>query len=474
MPLPLGTTFIRPFSGYQYPKKKRRWALPARQIFTYTVTVTDTVTLSQSIISQGIYNRALSDSITLSQSLGSQGIYNRALSNDVSIAQIVFKVGKITTLSLSHDVTLVPTIRLGKIVQFKLSDSVSTSTLMHQLANVVHSVSITDAIVLKRVLKRSVSHNVSITEGPFVNSPRVLFVTHNVAVTDFYAPYLATFRFLVSDSVTLADSISERLGTYRATVIDTVTIGQFIRQIGALYFFTVTDTVSIVSKVNRQYLVSLHNDVALFPVIAKHREITRTVVTSLSGSTDFARDTNFSIITQLNLTSIFSHAGSTYHRGFETDITLNQTFNNILFIPNPGPHGVVSGVNIVYGYLTLLESPVGTIVLPLPELNDSQKHNDSVQLKRSMSGRISAYVKKSTTQILTYTWLLDYTKALEFKQWALTSFSQNITLTNWKGEIWYGRILNDDLGLKAETKYAGPARQKTSVTLQFEGIKING
>jgi len=196
--------------------------------------------------------------------------------------------------------------------------------------------------------------------------------------------------------------------------------------------------------------------------------------TELDVISNFNRDIVYSITTNLIETSEWDRVVE-YNRSLDTQIEVkNNRFDAMLVIHTQGPHPVVSGVNYIYGYLVLLESVYGSIVLPIPELNDSIKQNDSIDVKRSMNGILSAYIKRSTTKIISYTWLLDYPKALELKQWALTNFSEKLTLTNWKGETWVGKIISENISLQTISKYAGNPRQKTSVTIEFEGIKTNG
>lgn len=476
MPLPLGTTFPRPFSGYRLPKKKSRFPLPTRPgPRVYVVSVVDSVTISDSIRVGRNVQFFVNQSVSISDSIAKTRSYSFSLSDSVTTSQIVFKLGKITTLTVEHDVTVVQTIKLNKIVQFRLTDTVTTAQVARQDQSVQHSVTITDSIRLNRVLNRAFVDNVAITQGPFVNSPRVFSVYDNVSIIDTFSARLATFRFNITDNVTIDDSLTERLGTYRVSMSDSVTISEFIRQIGAIYRYSLADSVSVVSQVNRQVALNVVHDVALFQVFSKHREVTRTITTALTDTDNFGRDASYTLTTQLNLTSEFTRS-VIYNRTLVELATPTSNFDALLFIPNPGPHPVVSGINIVYGYMTLLESPYGTVVLPIPELNDSHRNNDSVDIKRSMSGKLTSYVKRSNREILTYTWMLDYPKALELKLWALNNknFAQPITLTNWKGEVWSVSIISDDLSLRAETKYQGYARQKTSVTLQFEGVKIYG
>lgn len=472
----LGQSLPRPFSGYKYPKKKRRFVLPKRAPQSLNQSVSHGVTVTQSISSPKWVYRSVTQTVSASQSIVGGRVYLKSLSHSVTVTSTLSGTTRTPVhyiVSVSHDVTVSERLRPNSIRHLAVSHTVTATGNIKQGQYLSHTVTVTQSIQLQRILKRSVIHNVAVSDSPFINSPRALTVFHNVSVFDSFNTRLSTFRVSVTDNVTVTELIQYRNATYHLSVVHNVSTSHVARVIGAVYFKNLSDTVTVGHRVNLGYKVSVTHDVNVYHTYNAKRYITRTLTTNLSPTQNFSRDITYSLTTMLHEASIWSRQ-ILVTRDFTTLIESKNNYDGVLFIQNPGPHPVVSGVNYVYGFLTLLETQYGTIVLPVPELNDSLKHNDKVSVKRTMSGVLKAYVKKGATTILTYTWLLDYVKALELKQWAITNFSEQMTLTNWKGEVWYGKIISDDLTLTAVSKYQGNPRQKTSVTIQFEGIKVNG
>lgn len=449
----LGQSFARPFAGYPYPKKKRRPYVPLQL--------------------KGDNTHVITDSITISQTIQANQTKFLTISQTVTASQLIVKLGTTHLVTISHDVTTADSIRVGKNLHLTVSDSVVSSQSFKQLGIIIHNVTISQAISVTKILSRLLTDNIIVTQLPFINSPRQITLYHNVSVLDYNITRSGTYRQNVTDTVTVQDIIVPRLATFHLNIIDSVVTSQFVRRINAVYNLALVQSVTTNQRINLQYSESVSHDINIFHTYSRKRYVTGSITTTSTITNSFDRNIVYLISTSLTEVSNFDRTIS-ISRALTDSNFEKSTFGTVLFVTSQGPHPVVSGVPISYGYLTLLESQYGSIVLPVPELNDSTKHNDKIDLKRSMSGNLSAYVKKSTTIILSYTWLLDYPKALELKNWAFANFSERITLTNWKGEIYVGKIISDDLTLKAETKYAGNARQKTSVTVDFEGIKING
>jgi hypothetical protein len=119
-----------------------------------------------------------------------------------------------------------------------------------------------------------------------------------------------------------------------------------------------------------------------------------------------------------------------------------------------------------------LVSRKGAIALPVAELGDTDATNDVVTVKRTMTGIFYTYVKTTKTRTLNYEFVLDRAKALELRAFVLASQSELITLTNWKGEVYAGNLLSNPVTLTTAGRYRG-AREKVTVTLQFEGVRLN-
>jgi len=114
------------------------------------------------------------------------------------------------------------------------------------------------------------------------------------------------------------------------------------------------------------------------------------------------------------------------------------------------------------------------ITLPLPELGDSIRANVTINLKRSMTGIVRTYVKKSPTNIISYSWILSYPQALALKTWYGDNNHGELEIYNWKGEKWSVKIVSNELTLDNVGKYQGRDYGKTEVSLQFEGTKLIG
>jgi hypothetical protein len=120
----------------------------------------------------------------------------------------------------------------------------------------------------------------------------------------------------------------------------------------------------------------------------------------------------------------------------------------------------------------VLTSKKGAIALPVPELGDTDASNDVVTVKRTMTGIFYTYVKTTKTRTLSYDFVLDRARALELRAFVLASQSELITLTNWKGEVYAGNLLSNPVVLTTAGRYRG-AREKVTVSLQFEGVRLN-
>lgn len=117
--------------------------------------------------------------------------------------------------------------------------------------------------------------------------------------------------------------------------------------------------------------------------------------------------------------------------------------------------------------------PDRVIVLPCPQLGDSQSYSGTLNLKRSMTGNTITYVRRSRFNHLKYSWWLGRQKSLELEDFILNFSDQFVTLYNWKGETWVGYITNSPYEFVAKERYQ-PTGERIEVTLDFEVVKVGG
>jgi hypothetical protein len=89
---------------------------------------------------------------------------------------------------------------------------------------------------------------------------------------------------------------------------------------------------------------------------------------------------------------------------------------------------------------------------------------------------VYTYVKRTDLRRLVYTFALRENKALELRNFVTKNLSKPVTLTNWKGESWFGYIMTNPTDLDHKERWAGNCDIKTGqemveVKLEFEGVK---
>lgn len=175
---------------------------------------------------------------------------------------------------------------------------------------------------------------------------------------------------------------------------------------------------------------------------------------------------------------------SVFHRTATDTLVFNP--NKIIQLPlfgqqasvqPPGQFGYAFQSAYVYKIgakcTVILSVPQRSIVLPCPQLGDTQAYTGSMTLKRTMTGDTLTYVKKSKTNKLKYLFWLGRQKGLELRDFLIAHNSQVITLVNWKGETWYGFLTSNPFDLVTAERWQNTG-ERVDVTLEFEGIKIGG
>lgn len=126
---------------------------------------------------------------------------------------------------------------------------------------------------------------------------------------------------------------------------------------------------------------------------------------------------------------------------------------------------------------TVLTGATRTIILPNPEFSDAESNTGNFSLRRGMAGKVYTYVKKTDFRKLNYTFHIGRTKAKELMDFLIENNTNVITLNNFKGETWFVYIISNPNDLTTQGRFASSCnpdrdREKVSVTLEFEGVKI--
>jgi hypothetical protein len=446
-----GHSYPRNFTGERYPEKKRRFVLVRPTVFTYN----------------------FADTLTLTDQFDSNRILYRLIEHTLTFSQAISKEGSVYFISIEQDIVFDQIIKNNAVRYYEIIDTATfTDTTENMATNISQTITFSDEVTFYRILNRSFSDTVTFTGDAFVNSPRLININDVLSFFDDYDARNATRRYTFSDTITLGQAVVGRPGTYHYSLSDTLTLTQVTRVFGLVYEFSFSDTITFNQRVNSQYAYTIFDEITFFqsanPVNRFiERDFSDTIIVDEAHTKILEHPRTFSDL--LELDELFNRQIDVTI-GFSDELDLREQLSAVI-LTDDTTHPIVTSIPILYTNQMSIRSPLGMIVLPPPELNDSEKTGNEVNIRRSISGVTRSFVKRSNTRLLSYTWFLDYNKSLELRQFFVDNHTEPLVIENWKGEIWHVRLITTEIAATSQ-KAAGKARQIDSITLEFEGKRL--
>jgi len=121
-------------------------------------------------------------------------------------------------------------------------------------------------------------------------------------------------------------------------------------------------------------------------------------------------------------------------------------------------------------------APITTMIMPNPQLENTEGRDISANFKLSIDGTRSTYVKSSDRKTLTFTWEdLGRGKLVEIQEFFKLYVGDSIKLTDFRGDQW-NVIFGEnpiDVSINSRSYNSGGGRKESgSVTLEFLGAQI--
>jgi hypothetical protein len=164
-----------------------------------------------------------------------------------------------------------------------------------------------------------------------------------------------------------------------------------------------------------------------------------------------------------------------YSRTIEDTLVFKHSFNKYIGLPGQ-PFANIPEVQVTVvnrHCLTILQSGNSAIVLPCPEFGDLEAGTSNINIKRAMDGTRYVYKRTSPTNRLSYSFVIDRLKAKELRLFILNYNSSVLRLQNFKGELWSVVLTNNPFSFVEEGYWAEPRGNKCTITLEFEGVRLN-
>jgi hypothetical protein len=459
---------------------------------SFTLSMLQTITTAQVIVAPADRPQSLTQGVILSQSLArnfvatvSQGV---TVTDDIDFLRgLVYSRSVTQSFATYQDVSR----RLDKLMT--VTQGITMSDLpQSDLTTVRHTFTISQTIVVNKIITLRLTQNLTTTQDPFVNSPRLFALFDNVTATQTATGRNSTNRQVYAQSFVVTQSQTGRIGTFRVTVSQSFTTSQQLFRRDAIIRVTLVDSTTFTQRVNTLWPKRVEQDINLLESIVRNRHVYRTWSIEVSVTHDFEKQRYIPrsiatiLVTEdtLDRQVIWTRSvGESLNE--QSDIIVSARFAPPAFyLPaiSGGPpafgsstprRGPITGV-VPVADLVRLDSGSSVILLPVPQLQNTLGDAAEITTKRTISGLPLSYKKTTGQQIFTYTFWLDLVKAYELRDWIKANGAKVITLTNWRGEAWRGNITTDQPQLTSETLRKGSGLEKVVVTLSFQGVKLYG
>lgn len=174
----------------------------------------------------------------------------------------------------------------------------------------------------------------------------------------------------------------------------------------------------------------------------------------------------------LTIAESYGSANVFYRSGADTLSIVEGGFKNVggvdVFVPGY-VHTILPASGIRY---TVLEGVSRSVVLPNPLFGDTEANGDALSVFRTQTNRRVVTVKRQDARTLAYQFAVTRQKAIELREFIRTEIDNRITLRNWKGEIWYGNIINNPFTLTATGRW-GPCTERVEVELELKAVRTH-
>lgn len=120
--------------------------------------------------------------------------------------------------------------------------------------------------------------------------------------------------------------------------------------------------------------------------------------------------------------------------------------------------------------------PITTLLMPNPELENTEGQDLSLQLRRAIDGTRSTYVKSSDRKSLSFTWNdLGRGKLVEVEEFYKLYAGDHVLLTDFRDDVWDLIFNENPISVQMTSRsanFGGPRQESGSLTLELLGVKI--
>jgi hypothetical protein len=378
-----------------------------------------------------------------------------------------------TQFSVTNTLSLSQTVALNKSVQQTLSNTFALSQTSRGFNGTKinnQTITFNSIVAAAKVYNRTLTHTLIYNQNASVSQIRTSFNTiafsQSVTVQQYKGANTAlifaqalTLQYnphneRISQILTLTQSLSAgralpRPASNTFAVTGTATVIR-VRSfsVGNVIVFQNFGSTTKILKPNNSFVIS--------QAVVQHRIINRAVGNLFQPVQTLVKTTIFNLAVNNQL----------LFKDWHNKITELVGKQQVIIYPTV----IVTKPN----YSVVLEASSAAITLLQPELGDTEGGLSKFLQQRTITGSLYTYVRRIGARKLKYKFEIPRIKALELRSYIYNYLSEPMRLTNWKGEIWFGFIVNNPFSQTSKARSLPCENEVYDVELEFEGVKIHG
>lgn len=444
------------------------------------VTVPQTVTFSQSVAKNVVYSRLVVQGLFLSHSHAKNYVLNFQPTHVLPLTHsnihhyikpvfqnILFEqeVSVVKAKHVHHYIEYSQSTNLDLLIDRPMNNAFNVFQLVSvekkYNRTVVSNLNLTQSVGLTRT--KAAVQNLNFTHSVVVHATKsaknTLTLTQSVSVQHIANPVVKNNLLLANDAT--VNKVVSRSAANAFGINQSVKKTKVITR-------TVSQTLSLSSVANKgPAKQNVSQNITFAQSTARTRVHIRSVSQTLNLTQIVSRNIVINRSVQHTLIFLQNHKIPFGLGGIPT-----LTLPNVSVIQLPSTETtLVAGKLKQKPRLFVLSVPEQTVVLPAPEWDDSDGNEGELSVRRAMNSELYTYIKSTHRQNLKYRFFLTQTKSEELQEFIWNYNDSIMNILNHKDEIWKAQLKINPVDFVSENKWS--CTEKISVTLEFEGVKVN-
>lgn len=213
----------------------------------HTQTVSESISISDSIISAAGFVSMLTESVSITDSISSASNFVSMLTESISITDHITRVYTAQRM-LSESVSIADSVASVKAIVKLLTESITISDSIYRTwvaqRMLTENVSVADSILRVWIAQRMLSEDISISDSVSLVMEFIKTLSENISISDSIISAWSAVK-VISESISIADSTSTTL-TFIRTLTENISVVDSISVLRQLYL---TENISIAANI---------------------------------------------------------------------------------------------------------------------------------------------------------------------------------------------------------------------------------